>query len=29
MYKRIDHVAFHVRDLERSIGFYEKHFPTR
>jgi lactoylglutathione lyase len=26
MYKRIDHVALHVADLERSIGFYERHF---
>jgi lactoylglutathione lyase len=26
MYKRIDHVALHVADLERSIAFYERHF---
>ena len=26
MYKRIDHVAIHVENLERSIGFYERHF---
>lgn len=26
MYKRIDHVALHVADLERSISFYERHF---
>ena len=26
MFKRIDHVALHVRDLEGSVGFYEKHF---
>jgi lactoylglutathione lyase len=26
MYRRIDHVAFHVADLGRSIQFYEKHF---
>lgn len=26
MFRRIDHVALHVSDLERSIGFYEKHF---
>ena len=26
MFKRIDHVAIHVADLERSIRFYERHF---
>lgn len=26
MYKRIDHVALHVADLNRSIAFYERHF---
>jgi lactoylglutathione lyase len=26
MFKRIDHVAIHVADLERSIEFYERHF---
>ena len=26
MFKRIDHVAIHVADLERSVAFYEKHF---
>ena len=26
MFKRIDHVALHVADLERSIAFYERHF---
>lgn len=26
MFKRIDHVAIHVTDLERSIRFYERHF---
>lgn len=26
MFRRIDHVALHVSDLERSIAFYEKHF---
>jgi lactoylglutathione lyase len=26
MFKRIDHVALHVADLERSIHFYERHF---
>lgn len=26
MFKRIDHVAVHVADLERSVKFYERHF---
>ena len=26
MFKRIDHVAIHVKDLERSVAFYEQHF---
>ncbi|MFQ5684365.1 MAG: VOC family protein [Candidatus Binatia bacterium] len=26
MFKRIDHVALHVADLERSVSFYEKYF---
>ena len=26
MFKRIDHIALHVADLERSIAFYERHF---
>ena len=26
MFRRIDHVALHVSDLQRSIDFYEKHF---
>ena len=26
MYKRIDHVALHVSDLQSSIIFYENHF---
>jgi lactoylglutathione lyase len=26
MFKRIDHVAIHVADLNRSVTFYEKHF---
>ncbi|MBI2359262.1 MAG: VOC family protein [Deltaproteobacteria bacterium] len=26
MFRRIDHVALHVSDLERSVDFYEKRF---
>jgi len=26
MFKRIDHVAVHVSDLEKSVEFYERHF---
>ncbi len=26
MYRRIDHVALHVSDIERSIAFYERNF---
>jgi len=26
VFKRIDHVAIHVADLDRSVTFYEKHF---
>jgi lactoylglutathione lyase len=26
MFKRIDHVAIHVADLDRSVAFYETHF---
>jgi lactoylglutathione lyase len=26
MFTRIDHVAIHVSDLDRSVAFYERHF---
>lgn len=26
MFKRIDHVALHVSDLQGSVAFYERHF---
>jgi catechol 2,3-dioxygenase-like lactoylglutathione lyase family enzyme len=26
MSKRFDHVAIHIEDLERTVGFYERHF---
>ena len=26
MFRRIDHVALHVSDIDRSISFYERHF---
>ncbi len=26
MFRRIDHVALHVSDIDRSIAFYERHF---
>ena len=29
MFKRIDHVAVHVSDLDRSVQFYERHFGFR
>ena len=29
MFKRIDHVAIHVADLDRSVQFYERHFGFR
>ena len=29
MFKRIDHVALHVNDLDGSVKFYEQHFGFR
>ena len=29
MFKRIDHVAIHVADLDRSVKFYERYFGFR
>jgi lactoylglutathione lyase len=29
MFKRIDHVALHVKDLDGSVKFYEQHFGFR
>ena len=29
MFKRIDHIALHSADLERSVAFYERHFGCR
>lgn len=29
MFKRIDHVALHVKDLDSSVKFYEQHFGFR
>ena len=29
MFKRIDHIALHVKDLERSVEFYERHLEFR
>jgi lactoylglutathione lyase len=29
MFKRIDHVALHVADLDQSVAFYERHFGFR
>ena len=26
MYRRIDHIALHVKDLDCSVNFYEQHF---
>lgn len=26
MFKRIDHMALHVKDLDRTVAFYERHF---
>lgn len=26
MFKRIDHIALHVKDIERTVDFYERHF---
>jgi lactoylglutathione lyase len=28
-FRRIDHIALHVADIDRSIAFYERHFGCR
>lgn len=29
MYQRIDHIALHAADLDRTVAFYERHFGCR
>lgn len=29
MFRRIDHVALHASDLDRTVAFYERHFGCR
>jgi lactoylglutathione lyase len=29
MYKRIDHIALHSSDIDRTVAFYERHFGCR
>lgn len=29
MFKRIDHIALHAADLDRTVTFYERHFGCR